>query len=289
MIYKGTLGIALVALIISLFVAPVLGLEMINVLQMAFLSLCILPSVQPVLATIGELYPMINGYNRLFDIVPNIYDMNSATLSKLLNQMRAGPRFLTNLNYMLFVEIIVIGITLIFVLVGKKYSKTHPLLKTISRPLSVLSISLIAFNSLNLGFGIGMEFVYVSQPNYSTARFTLNIVAGVVGVALQVLCCVFMVKQPELLPFPNEKALKIEPFKHFIVFTSYRFLIGLIIGGFHQINPAAVLLGFQCLLLAFLLYSRPYINWFITLRAILNELAIFTIFLVGVLYTYILT
>lgn len=59
----------MVLLIISLFISQIIGLEMMNVVQMAFFCLATLDEVQPFLATLAELYLVVNGYNRLFDWV----------------------------------------------------------------------------------------------------------------------------------------------------------------------------------------------------------------------------
>jgi hypothetical protein len=195
MVYKGTLGIAVVMTVISLFVAPIIGLEMMNVMQMAFFAVGMLGTAQPVLASLGELYPVVNGYNRLFDVVEDRLDMNAVTLTKMLNQIRAGPRFVVNFNYMLFVELFLAGLTALFVYLRTKFNDNKGI-AVFAKALSSLTVSFVAFNSLNFGFSVGMDFAYISQPNYNAPRVILNIVGWVVGGAVQILLCVCLRKYP---------------------------------------------------------------------------------------------
>jgi hypothetical protein len=195
MVYKGTLGIAMVMTIISLFVAPVLGLEMMNVLQMGFFAVGMLGEVQPVLATIGELYPVVNGYNRLFDTVEDQFEMNGVSLTKMMNQIRAGPRFWMNFNYMLFVEVFLVGVMVLFVYLKTRFKDNNGL-GISTKVITSFTIAFIAFNSLNLGFSIGMEFAFISQPSYNAPRVVLNILGWVIGGSIQILCCIFLRKHP---------------------------------------------------------------------------------------------
>jgi hypothetical protein len=110
---KGVLGVSLVVSSLGLFVSGTLSIEMMNVIQMGYFSIAMLQESQPVLATLGELYIAINGYNRLFDFVDaSRFDMNAVRLSKMLEQMREGARFLMNFNIMLFVEVALCLMTL---------------------------------------------------------------------------------------------------------------------------------------------------------------------------------
>lgn len=131
MVMKGCLGIALTLCVISLFVSSIIGLEMMNVLQMAFFAVAVLKESQPLLATLSELYPCVNGYNRMFDVVEDRFQMDTATLSKTLELMAAGPRFLMNFNYMFFAELFAVLVMGVVKLVQVKTKNKSPTLSKV--------------------------------------------------------------------------------------------------------------------------------------------------------------
>jgi len=63
LVLKVALGVSLVALVIGVFVSPILVLEMFFVLHVGFFSIALLQEVQPTLATVGSLSIGVNGYN----------------------------------------------------------------------------------------------------------------------------------------------------------------------------------------------------------------------------------
>lgn len=66
----------------------------------------------------------------------------------------------------------------------------------------------------------------------------------------------------------------------------FRTFVGIVIGCVGTFTPGAFLLATQTLFVTYIIWAKPYVNTLLLVRAIFNELAVFTVFLVATLYTY---
>lgn len=290
LILKGALGITLIVAVLGLLVSPTLSLEMMMMLQVSFFSVALLQEVQPTLAAAGTLSLAVNGYNQLLSYFSeDLLDIKSVSLTKILEQMSMSPRLIGNFNIMLFVEIFLAVSTVVTVTISSKF-KTNNVLKALGRVLTVTTMSLMVFSTFNLGVGIGLEITYFSRPVYKGVRAAIFVSTVLVAFALRVIGLHLVLKKPGEYTFSDPKILKDwlhSSFSkyHLAQLIGYRLFLGVCIGAFNQYTYTCVVVCvIQSAMVIYTISTRPYSTRLMLGRAILNDLASLSIFLVVTLY-----
>ena len=121
---------ALATVVLSFRFWVLAGIELVHVVQIAFLACSLVESLPPVLAPASELWLSL-GYNKFFTDFSGLLDFQSPELPKTLTQMEMGPRFVQNCNYMIAGQVVVVIVGVFIYLLSlmmKNYSES--LLKT---------------------------------------------------------------------------------------------------------------------------------------------------------------
>lgn len=69
-------GAGLAVMTIGIGFWKLIGVEMMNLLQMVFFCMGMVPTLQPLMAPVTELRNSVNGYNGLFRDYPNLYNFD---------------------------------------------------------------------------------------------------------------------------------------------------------------------------------------------------------------------
>jgi hypothetical protein len=93
--------------------------------------------------------------------------MNNYKQTKMLELMRAGPRFLSNFNIMLFIEMFIVLLTAILKIIELRLTIKNLKFEKVCKYLSGFCLSFVVFNSLNTGFSLGMEIKNSSKPSFN--------------------------------------------------------------------------------------------------------------------------
>jgi divalent metal cation (Fe/Co/Zn/Cd) transporter len=187
-VLKVCAGFALFLMVVGLAFGGLIGIELLNVMQMAYFLVSLLTNVPATMIPFAQLSELVNGF---------VYRSEEAiyTYSQLL-QMNVSAQFLSNCNIMLLVELIVmaVGFSLWLLSKGASDENKRSLLNLISMFLMKDILLLLAlFNALNLSFSCGVYLRGVQSSNQSmgaTAFNWLEIAFGLI-IEIVILYCVF--------------------------------------------------------------------------------------------------
>jgi hypothetical protein len=193
-------GIGFTAFIIGALFWKIVGLETMNILQMLFFCVGLMPTLLPMFSPIAELNA-VNGYNGMFKDHTDLFDFDEPSLPKTLVQMKIGARFIENYNYMLIGNLIVIAIGGIFFLMSycNKYTKRCMLEISKFFMADVLN-QLVIFNSLNVGFSFGLHMLYFNKPNPQPAsNQAACLLTAITDLVVTGLSCYMVVKKKSII------------------------------------------------------------------------------------------
>lgn len=155
-----------------MFCNKIIGIELFGVWQVAFFSVSNIDNIQPLLSPLLE-FASLNGYN--FDACKNCEDVPNRI--KAINHQ---SQISSNLNVMLIVlvlEAVVAGI-----LYGVSYlatSNSFKLQDVARRMLKEYLLMITLFNTLNIGYSIGIQVTYGSPE-------PLDVIISIVSVGFLV-------------------------------------------------------------------------------------------------------
>lgn len=297
-VLKGTLGIALIVTVVGLFVSPLLGLEMMILLQTGFFAVALLKEMQPTLAITSTLSLAVNGYNGMLDFLADTLAIKAVSLPKPLVQMSLKPRLIGNFNVMFFTETLLAALTILagtLTYLIKNSSNKSTLWKTLTKVLTVGTMSLLIFSSFNLGFSLALEVTYFAVPSYEGMRAAIFAAVGLIALSVRAAALYLILQRVSGYTFNDAKLLKQEEQSatakyHPMVMICYRLFLGVCIGGFCQYaHTSALVCLLQAAMTVYTAVMRPYASRLMLARAILNDLACLSMYTMVVLYVYVYT
>jgi hypothetical protein len=158
-VLKVCAGFALFLMVIGLAFRGLIGIELLNIIQMAYFSVSLLTNVPATMIPFAQLSELINGF---------VYRSGEAidTYPQLL-QMNVSAQFLSNCNIMLLLELLVVTVGFGLWLLKNNASDENKrsLLNRISMFLMKdILLLLVLFNALNLSFSCGVYLRDVQSP-----------------------------------------------------------------------------------------------------------------------------
>lgn len=164
-----------------MFCDKVIGVELFGVLQLAYLSVSDLNSVQPLLSPLMNM-SIVNGYN------PEILQKDTYGMPKRVREIGYDTVFINNFGVMfalVLVDIVVaVGVLTVGYLVPKYNETTKNIAK---RMLKEYLLMLVTFNSLNIAYSVGVSTSY-SKANDSFYIMNLALGFGSLLLPLGIVC-----------------------------------------------------------------------------------------------------
>lgn len=147
------MSLSYATLFFGLLTNKVIGLDLLGAWQVAFFSLSNINKVPPLLSPLMNL-TAINGFNYAFDFGKGVVPERIAAINY-------SAAFLANCNYMVSLIFIDILIGLLLRSIAKLLPSHCRKLRNYGRRImKEFFIMLVSFNSINIGFSAGLEFVY---------------------------------------------------------------------------------------------------------------------------------
>jgi hypothetical protein len=264
-----------------------IGIELLNVIQIAYFSVSLLTNVPVVMVPFAQLSELANGYvYRSYEAID--------THSELF-LMNVSAEFLGNCNIMLLLELLVLIIGVGMWFLSKKASNedNHNLLNRISTSLvkDILPF-LVLFNALNLSFSCGVYLRNLQSLNQSVEIAGFNWMGIVVGLVINTAILYYIFKG--IIHINYETVLKDEVAEEHKLAVYYpgflcihKLLMGLLMGTlFDMRHRVFVILTLQLTYTVFCFARNPFKSIYMMARQLICELTILFVLVVNVVYEY---
>jgi hypothetical protein len=166
--------IGLLLALIGLFYQPFIGAEAISLLQLCYFAPAVLEDSLIGIKVVTEwkiFTSIVNGYNGL-----DLEGLETRQLSETHSEMGYHYNFIENVNYMLFVQIVIMVLGVFLRLMAQDSNR---LLKLSEKTLK-LAFYFAAFNAINVGFSITTNLRFGSDEGVLAA----NIILGLTAIAM---------------------------------------------------------------------------------------------------------
>lgn len=217
-------------------------------------------------------------------------DFNEPNLPKTLTQMQMGVRFIENCNYMISAQVMVLIVGLVIFLMSRGIKSYSSQLLTASKyVLNEVFLVLVLFNSVGVGFSLGLHVLYWSRPYaQSITNQIINLAPAATVLAMAGIHFWIMHKHKDFFEHNNQMFKQEKSARYFpMIMFCTRLVIGATLAGLSEMQfgiavPAAFEVGY----LVYVLVKRPYKKTVVSIRGIFNECVIAVIFGVTILYNF---
>jgi cysteine-rich repeat protein len=160
-------------LIVSVLSCKIVGLELFGVLQLAYFTLGSHDFANIYLAPLAK-FKTFNGLNLMF-----LEEPSSENLPLSLSSISVHSNFLNNCNIMLILLVVELFIGIILWIVGRciRIFRIHHIG---SRLLKQGFVTLLLFNLFNIGYSVGIHFLY-AEPSDEGYVFSVVVIAFILG------------------------------------------------------------------------------------------------------------
>lgn len=210
-------------LFLGLFCDKVIGVELFGVMQVAFLSLSDMNSVQPLLAPLMN-FSIVNGYNHEF------IQTNSSKVPYRVRSLGYTESFANNFNVMFFMILGVITGAGFILIAGWRIPKFRDLSMKISKHmLKEYLLMMVLFNCFNVAFSLGVQSGYSDTEN---EFYIVNLIMAILSLGLALTVCIlqYASDKKEFGEFTSHFKDGFLPQSYFIATILYRVLLGYSMG-----------------------------------------------------------
>jgi hypothetical protein len=286
-VLKVCAGFALFLMVIGLAFRGLIGIELLNTMQMAYFSVSLLSNVPATMTPFAQLSELVNGF---------VFRWGEAidTYSPLL-QMNVSAQFLSNCNIMLVLELLVVAVGFGLGLLKKSASDENKrsLLNRISMFLMKDILLLLAlFNALNLSFSCGVYLRDVQSADQSMEVSVFNGLGIAVGLIIEaaIIYCIFK----DFKYADCEIVLKdgtAERYRLAIYHPGFlcihRMLMGTLMGMLFDVKHRVfAILVLQLAYTVFCFVKNPFKTIYMIVRQLICELTILFAIVVSIVYEY---
>lgn len=194
---------------------------------------------------------------------------------------------------MIIAELGIIIIGGLLFLLSRAYDTAEKALLMVSKfVLNEVLLVMILFNSMNVGFSLGLHGWYWANPSEQpTISHIVSLAPLVIVLIIHSLNSFFVVRRGDLF-WHNGKLFKKDLLSksHPVILWVVRFLMGVIIGATNQLSYGIYgVLGLQAIYLFYVSFKRPYKKTAVSIRAIINESVNCFILASAVVYNFYIT
>jgi hypothetical protein len=260
--------LSLAGLLAGVFTAKFISVEMMGVIQVAFLGLMIMVHIQPILATLTHM-SYVNGINSLFD---NLKMASASVLPNRLTALQYQAQLTYSFNYTFVLLVLPMIIGLVLFIVSKIWKSKQQLLQRLSL-LAVCEYGMTAVMFL-LNHIIVSIIIFAIYFKDTTAKlFPISVVEASVSIVVVIAVAVLFKYKP--LYFGDYKtAFKPDMYSqyHYLVLMIGRILLSIILVFASEMKYVGFIsAALPLILTVMLVVKRPYHHLYNNVRAIFNE------------------